>query len=255
MNMVYILWTGGWDSTFRVVELSRRDVNIQPIYVVDSNRISRDYEKESMNQIVEALQKRQETKAKFLPIIYYKLEDIPKDSEISKAYKIIHEETGLGSQHEWLACLGKLYPGIEMGTEAAEPETNHMIHAISKYADLEVVDGVGKIKKETSSNEGNLVLGWFTFPIITRTESDMLEQIKLWGYEDVMKLIWFCHRPINGKPCGFCHPCEVKMESSMEWLLPKAAQKRYKYSKFISKICGERCANAILRRVYYSKNN
>lgn len=47
----------------------------------------------------------------------------------------------------------------------------------------------------------------------------MLKIIRKWGYEDVMKHIWFCHAPINGKPCGFCHPCEVKMESSMEWLL------------------------------------
>jgi hypothetical protein len=198
-----------------------------------------------MNDIVEALQAKSETKATFLPIKFYKLEDIPVDREISKAYNVIHKETGLGSQHEWLAWLGKLYPGMEMGTELATPETSHVIHAISEYTDLEIVDHVGRIKKETSTREGNLVLGWFSFPLIDRTEADMLEQIKVWGYEDVMKLIWFCHNPIHGESCGFCHPCCVKMESSMEWLLPLSAQKRYKHRKAFSNICGERIADRI----------
>ena len=44
----YILWTGGWDSTFRLVELSFEDVNVFPIYVVDHKRQSKDLELAAM---------------------------------------------------------------------------------------------------------------------------------------------------------------------------------------------------------------
>ena len=40
---VEIFWTGGYDSTFRVVQLSRMDVVIRPYYLSD-NRIAESYE-------------------------------------------------------------------------------------------------------------------------------------------------------------------------------------------------------------------
>lgn len=49
---VNILWTGGWDSTFRVVELSRMEgITIQPVYVIDPNRKSVPYELRAMDNI------------------------------------------------------------------------------------------------------------------------------------------------------------------------------------------------------------
>ena len=50
-----ILWTGGWDSTFRVIELSRKNVVIQPIYVLDSGRKSTDYELKAIDKIIQDL--------------------------------------------------------------------------------------------------------------------------------------------------------------------------------------------------------
>jgi 7-cyano-7-deazaguanine synthase len=99
------------------------------------------------------------------------------------------------------------------------------------------------------------LFGKFSLPIIELTENNMLDNIVSWGYKDVMKLIWFCHNPINNSEvCGFCRPCQQKMESGMEWLLPKKAQKRYKYRKLISKICGERYTDAIFCRIFIGKN-
>lgn len=237
---VEILWTGGWDSTFRVVELSREDnIIIQPVYVIDPNRASTEYEKRSMNEIVSLLKQKHETKAEFLPTVMYRLEDIPRDENISKAFQKIHAVTNLGSQHEWLAWLGKLHPNMEMGTEAGAAETSHIIDAIERFCVLDIKDDIGYVDHEKSTEEGNLVLGWFVFPIITRTEAEMLQIIRSWRYEDVMQHIWFCHKPINGQPCGFCHPCDVKMESDMEWLLPLRAQKNYKSHKRMERYFGK----------------
>lgn len=245
---VEILWTGGWDSTFRVVELSREDnIVIQPIYIIDPNRKSVEYEKRSMDNIVSALKRKPGTKAEFMPTVMYRLEEIPRDDNISKAFHTIHAITNLGNQHEWLAWLGKLHPNMEMCTEAGIAETSHIIDAIERFCTLDIKDNIGHVNHEKSTEEGNLVLGWFTFPIITRTEVEMFQTIRDWGYEDVMKHIWFCHNPINGEPCGFCHPCDVKMESGMEWLLPLQAQKNYKMHKRVERVLGKYVSHCLIK--------
>lgn len=247
-----VLWTGGWDSTFRMVELSFEDVDIFPVYVLDPGRHSKEIELQRMNHIIDVLKRKPLTKARIHEIEVIRLEDIPEDPQITQAYNIIHSQTNLGSQHEWLARLGKQMPGLEMGTEAGEPETSHIIHAIRDFGELVVEDGIGHLDPTNSSKEGMLVLGWFGYPIITRTEQDMLRQIRQWGYEDVMENIWFCHMPISGKPCGCCHPCEVKMESDMAFLLPKKAQMRYKIYKSVNRCFGKGAgyrAKKVLRKL------
>ena len=82
------------------------------------------------------------------------------------------------------------------------------------------------LDKENSDEILVDALGNITLPIFETTEVDMLENIKKWGYEDVMANIWFCHNPIQGKPCGLCSPCHTKYDSNMLFLLPESAQRR-----------------------------
>ena len=114
-----------------------------------------------------------------------------------------------------------------------------MIRSMREYFELNVENDIGVLDPQRSSKEGMLVFGWFHFPFITRTEADMLQLVKEWGYEDVMKNIWFCHYPIKGKPCGVCHPCAIKMEAKMTFLLPRKAQMRYKLLNIASHIIGK----------------
>lgn len=229
-NVINVLWTGGWDSTYRIIELSRQPVTVQPIYVYGDGRPSEQYERIAMKKILSELQHKKETRATFLPIKFIEKKSIPLNQEITDAYNSIREKTQLGSQHEWLARLAYIIPGMEIGTESGSPETSHIIHAIEKYGKLVKEDGGDSyiLDPNKSSKEGMLVLGYFKYPIIDKTELDMKRNIQIWGYEDVMKNIWFCHTPLYGKPCGLCHPCEVKIESGMEFLLPQSALIRYK---------------------------
>ena len=62
-TVIKLLWTGGWDSTYRLVELSRMDVTVQPIYGCDGKRDSMEIEKQTLEKIrpansVKAAQKR-----------------------------------------------------------------------------------------------------------------------------------------------------------------------------------------------------
>ena len=45
-------------------------------------------------------------------------------------------------------------------------------------------------------------------------------------FDDIMKHTWTCHYPINGKPCGFCQPCRLKIKESMDFFFSKEALKR-----------------------------
>lgn len=133
-----ILWTGGWDSTYRIVQLSFLDIAIQPIYVIDPGRGSIDYELKSMNRIVLELQKRKGTHARFLPILAYNLSDIPKNDEVSIAYETIRESVKIGSQYEWLGWLALQYPGIEIGIEKPQGEFNGCVAAVEKYGKFKI---------------------------------------------------------------------------------------------------------------------
>lgn len=258
MKQFKVLWTGGWDSTFRIVELSRQEVEIQPIYILDPNRKSYKYEKVAMKSIVKALKEKEETKAKILDVLEIKLEDIPKNEEITEAYKKINEETGLGTQYDWIGRLSKKIPNMEIGIENTDTENSLMINTIRKFGKLTFIENdIGIIDKENSTDELNLVCGDLRYPIIKRTELDMLNLIKKWHYEDVMKLIWFCHSPIKGKPCGICHPCISKVEAGMKFLLPEEALKNYKKQMKIRRIFGKKIENIytkIKRKINNFKN-
>ena len=224
-----------------------RDVIIQPIYVIDTNRRSVPYELKAMDTIVKLLESKEKTRAKFLPAKMINIADIPENPEITAAYQVFKEEADMGSQHDWLARLAKEYPGMECCIEKALGEHAPIRQSIQRHGRL-IDTGDGYIvDKENCSHELALVLGNLKLPIFEKTEMDMLKDIQRWGYEDVMQEIWFCHNPINGKPCGFCSPCSTKMTSNMAVLLTADARKRYKRMKLIEKTFGGKAASIYKR--------
>ncbi len=249
-NEYKVLWTGGFDSTYRIVELSRRDVTIQPIYVKDPERKSMQYELKAMDEILNLLSQKEETKAKILPIKQIELKDIPKNEEITKAYEFFKKEVNMGAQHEWLACLALEYKGLEICIERALGEHAPIRNSILQHGKL-IDTGDGYIvDKENSSKEVNLVIGNLKLPIFEKTEVQMLEDIKKWGYEDVMSHVWFCHTPRKGKPCGLCNPCNTKFDAQMQFMLPAKAIKRIKRSRKIYKLFGSKGEN-IYKKISY----
>lgn len=241
-DCVNILWTGGWDSTYRMVELSMRKVSVQPIYVVDPARTSVQYEMNAMDEILYALKEKPKTAATFYPIKKIKLTDIPENSDVTNAYQLFYQEADMGRQHDWLARLSMQFPMMELCIEKALGEHAPIRKSIMRHGKL-IDTGDGYIvDRNASSKELNLILGNLKLPIFDKTELDMLDNIKKWGYEDVMSHIWFCHSPIHGKPCGLCNPCTTKMTSNMAFLIPEKAQKRNMMMQKIEKSFGKKAA-------------
>lgn len=233
---VKILWTGGYDSTYRVMELSRLDLNIQPYYLSD-NRQSEKYELDSISKIMKKLQEHAGTCCSILPLIIIGKKDRDESLSISSAYKRIYKKIFFGSQYEWLACFAKENKGIELSIH----QDDKAMEIIEKcgglvQVNMEVV-GENYILDTSQSNEDMvLIFGDFMFPLAYKTKLDMKEDYINWGYEDIMNDTWFCHTPHDGKPCGICNPCKYTIEEGLKERFTKKALIRYRVHNIISMI-------------------
>lgn len=239
---VTLLWSGGWDGTFRFLQLCQNDIDIQPIYIIDENRKSSQIEMDRINQIIKIC--RAKFKANILDVIFYDklwiLENC-KNERISESFKILREKYNVGIQYEWFALLSD-YLDTKM-----ESAVVHQYHG--KVEDA--IDNEGKLIEiendflpesrycviANGENEnitdifGNIIL-----PVIKLTKQDEERIARENGWMDIMNLSWFCHTPIHGKPCGLCGPCDDAMNTGMEWRMPMSSQFRYKRRKFLASI-------------------
>ncbi len=246
---INLLWTGGWDSTYRMLELSFQEVTVHPVYVIDPGRGSTQREIAAIHAITKALREKERTRATIDEAEIRQLSSIPPDAAITGAYSRIVKSIRLGTQYEWLGRLARVYPFLEIGVEKPHGEfsgCNTVIERMGKWK-----EGADVLDPDGTDKDCFELLGWFTFPIIRRTELEMAEKIREWGYEDIMRMIWFCYDPIRGQPCGLCRPCQQKMESSMEWLLPPQAQKRYYRAGRLRKLPGGKAAALYTLAVRY----
>lgn len=232
---VHVLWTGGFDSSFRLVQLSKYQVNVQPYYVKD-NRLCEANELAAIAGIYKDIESNLETQCRLHPLKIYQVSEIEEDVRITESFKRLRAETGLGTQYDWLARLAKQIPGLELGLEKANS-------SIARKC----IDKFGKVKKVTegdisfcildgehSSKDLINVFGQFHFPLplFEKTKLEILQEYKKLGYEQTIRKTWFCHRPINNEPCGFCNPCVSTMQEGMGFRLSAEGRKRYKYRLF-----------------------
>lgn len=246
--VAHILWTGGWDSTFRIVSLAKKDVIVQPYYLSD-NRRSEFHELNAIKVITDELKKMDSTKCVFRPLKTMDVKDIPEDKEITDSYKKLREKMFMGSQYDWLARFAEVNKGLEL-----------CIHKDDKA--LEIIMTLGNAKKvqdevgayyllddTRSPIELIKVFGNFHFPILDMSKLDMKKIAEELGYQSIMSNTWFCHSPINNEPCGVCNPCKYTIEEGMEYRFSEKALKRYKTDKQIEKLIFSRYIRSIRRRV------
>lgn len=224
-----ILWTGGWDSTYMMLLFSRQKCILQPTYVINNKRKSRHIELEHMSKMIDQIRQHPSTKATIRDIIAVNVKDIPADPEITAARNYYKKITRLGRQYDFLARYAKEHHPLYIGLEKSEADI--AAKTLSQFGKVEKIDQFYRINPAQSSKEINLLFENMIFPIFDRTEIEMRNDVKKWGYSDIMRNIWFCHYPIHGEPCGMCNPCRTKAGSGMEFLLTEAAQKRYRRTK------------------------
>ena len=242
MERINILWTGGFDSTFVVCQLSLLPVAIQPIYI-SMGRKSEVHELKAMAAISEFVNANEKKRCKLLPVKVIMEGDVEENKELTASYETIYKEYEMGYQQDRIARLAnqmgcKLVQGIEDGPNG----TGHLSNAIRKYATivegsikLEGGEAIGycELDQSKSRKEMNDIFGrlQFLLPLYYKTKTETLELYKEIGYEEVIPLTWFCAQPINGLPCGLCNPCDSTIKADMSFRLPKRARILHKLVK------------------------
>ena len=206
--------------------------------MVDESRSGKREEMTAMEKILVKIRENKDFKAKVKDIQYFDKDDILsnyKNGEISNAFKYLKEKYTLGTQYEWFALLAdaqnwKIECGLEMS------DRSKALKAITLEGRLVLIEDDFLqnrycIEQKISSKELNLVLGNIILGIVDLTKKDAEVIASQKGWMDIMKVTWFCHTPIKGKPCGMCNPCKDAMNEEMEWRMPSISQWRYKYLK------------------------
>jgi hypothetical protein len=67
----------------------------------------------------------------------------------------------------------------------------------------------------------------FRLPLFDTTKREMRAQAREAGFDEIMSLTWFCHRPRHGQPCGTCNPCIYTIEEGLGERVPLAGRIRY----------------------------
>ncbi len=235
-GQVNILWTGGYDSSFRMVQLSKKNVVIQPYYLSD-NRIGEKNELNAIAEITADIRAHPETKSTILPLIVHKVADLKADEEITQSFKKLRQIMPIGPQYEWLARFAKEnnLHDLELGIEKSNTCKLRLIFAHCGETQLEDngLTAYYTLNKEGSDPDLYRIFGRFHYPspLFDMTKIDMLAEYENLGFEDSMKKTWFCHNPVNNEPCGFCSPCKSAYAEGMGFRFPKSSLTRYKYRK------------------------
>jgi len=219
-----VLWTGGWDSTFRVIQLYRLGATIQPIYVLDYNRVTSDKELEVIKKLSNYIPlKFPHSKGQILPLKVIKRQDIPSNLSLKLTHKFLRQKVNLGKQYYWLACLAKKYEyqNLELSLHNEDLEKFFLLSQLMELKDENLEQNwkinpkkIGFLRKHLFSN--------MTFPLVTITKLEMKTIAEEHNFINLMELTWFCHKS-NKKPCGNCNPCKQYIRDGFGFRLEQQA--------------------------------
>jgi len=221
----YILWTGGYDSTFLLCwYFIVKNEPVQPIYImcgnVDSNfntigRNNQKYEIRTMKKIRQILiEKYKYKKSRLLPTYY--VYSIKKNNIITSKFIKLHRKYGFFSrdisQYERIARLSDtwtqpLYIGLEKCRTGLDKAT--YTERINEGTDECMIKRLEELKVKELDIFNNI-----RFSIVHLTKLDM-KNISIDSnsyFYDILQLTISCWYPnTNGSGCGKCPMCNARI--------------------------------------------
>lgn len=230
---VRILWTGGWDSTFRVLYSTLVDrKRVEPHYIIDTTRPSSIRELQAISDIKAMLRtSHKEAYARIAPLQITSANEIPEDPEISSAWKRLKERAFLGYQYDWLARYAKAKDVTDLELSV---HIDDKLYSFLKGHIEQTSEGGYRLQRRVTGDESIFLR--FEFPILDYSKTHMRDMARQHGFLEILEKTWFCHKPINGMPCGMCSPCVYAVEEGMRYRLPREAMFRYHTRRYRSAI-------------------
>lgn len=247
-KLVHLLWTGSWNSTYRLLELtSREGVRVQPYYIRDEKLARMDMEQHAMDKIRALLAQRFPGRAqRMAPTVYYDRGSILADEEIERKYRVLLKQYPLEEQYCWLPCYAK-----QLGINDLEIcIQNHggffgFLTENCVQRNEPVLGGYYRLSPDVPEEWPLSIFHFFRFPVLSTNRAEMQERAERMGVLEILLESWFCHTPVFGEPCGRCKPCCDEAEAGCG-RLPPAAVRRYRHRKIYwlgQKIRGRRHAD------------
>ena len=221
-----LFWTGGWDSTFRLLQLLLTEKkNVQTYYIIDEPRKSAGIEIYTINQLKSLLYQRYPyTEKLILPTIYLNSNHIKSDEEITLAWNFLKSNFHLGTQYEWLARFCK-QEGIN-DVELSLFYSNHdeliteFRNNYCRYFDQRL-KGQLNLESDPITKNLHVLFQYFHAPLQKYTKSEMEKSVLENGWMPLMKFTRFCYNPyLKISPCGKCKPCSIAINDGMMWRIP-----------------------------------
>lgn len=223
-----LLWTGGWDSTFRLLQLLLVEGRpVEPHYIIGDRR-SVYHEIQSMKQIKRRFWTQYpERRGLLRPFRYCDKLDIPVLPVLTAAFEEVRRRQYLGSQYPLLAsyCAHAAVDSIELAIHRDDKA-----HAVlERCVQRQAPDSSVYVCDEAVCGRSEFTLfRSFQFPIFDLTKLEMRRVARANGFEQYMALTWFCHSPRrDGVPCGHCAPCRYTIEEGLGERIPFRGRLRY----------------------------
>lgn len=220
---VNLLWTGGWDSTFQLLQLLiTHKCQVTPFYLIDAPRLSTGLELLTMKRIKDRLLKEYPHTHKLLqPTQYFAVADISPDLEITEAFQSLRKEAYMGSQYVFLSCFCKENEISEMQLCIHRDDMAYFFleQIVSERTDD--FQTVFRVDPQFREMNEYVLFRYFAFPIFKLSKIQMGAIANRQGWKEIMGMTWFCHTPTNKMmPCGKCNPCMYTIKEGLGWRIP-----------------------------------
>lgn len=230
-----VLWTGGWDSTFRVLMLALQErVPVRPHYLIDPERRSTDFELRAIDTIRAAAVERG---GSIEPVRMEAVEHIAIGADAAARHQALVRAFDIGPQYLWLSEYAR-----QQGIDALEL----CIHVDDKaYAAVRDVSAT-RAQADPADDPGSL-FRFFSFPVLETSKVQMWQTAHAHAFDDLMEQTWFCHLPTRaGRPCGFCSPCRWTIGEGLTHRLSRSANfRRYLDDQIVSRVPSHRLRFAL----------
>lgn len=246
-KIISIFWTGGFDSTYRLIDLLLSGYTVEPIYIAKriDGRFSIQREHYTMKKLRnEIIKTFPHVKKAFLSTVEVRnvfipetLAELVKDIGFSGKNKATEwsVENGYARHAGQVAQLGKqyLYLGlvslmhhrpIEMSITNSPGRTTTFFKPIT---------GEGRRKRidpavfQAPENEPRSLFRNIRFPIIDMSKLDMYKDAERKGYVHLLYNTWSCWGKTDvryGEPCGECRNCQKRKKYFQEFQKLSAGQ-------------------------------
>lgn len=225
LSAVDLFWTGGWDSTFRLLDLLlEKKISVKPHYIIDDRRASHDFEMDAMRAIRDHLIKKYPfVKKRLHPVKFSTRQQIIPNNKTGAAFNAIRELRHLGDQYLWLSeyCIQNNLNGVEIAIERS------LIHDFNDDITHYLLEGYqnGNAHQKdlfrALKPHFDILFQPFSFPIRHLSKPDMLQIAQQRGWMNLLNRTWFCFRPKNfNQPCGHCKPCLRAIQENFAWRIP-----------------------------------